>query len=370
MEGGRRVNFSINTIVYFYIFICIALLLFNILYILRSEGKNRNDMRMLKRWNGMLDRILDPECEESADEAHRKLLVRRLRRTDELAAYNGAVEGRLDEPGTREYLDSCYDVFQELALYYGRRPPMERAFFSYLIARYRPVRPGGGGRLPVILLDYMESSTVYCRENVLQALCALGAAGGIEQALRLMNERGWYHHSRMLSDGLTAFRGDRAALAEQLWSICGDWNENLQLAVVQFATNVTDGLKGPFREALRDRETLLEVRFAIIRYFAHYSDPEAKPLLLDMARENSAEGGTAIAACSALARYPGEDTVGVLESALMSPNWYVRRNAASSLVALNGEDAAYAYAERFGDRYALDMLNYVTGRSVKTEVSA
>lgn len=362
-------NFSINTVVYFYIFICIALLLFNILYIFRSERKNRRDAVMTKRWNDFFERELDPDRGEKADD-DRKLLLRKLKKTGELAAFNTALEPRLEDPEARDYLNRCYDVFQELALYYGRRPPMERAFFAYLIAEYRPERPEGDGRLPTILLDYMENSTVYCRENVLHALCALGSGGCIEQALRLMEERGWYHHSRMLSDGLTAFRGDKEALAEQLWNISDRWNENLRLAVVQFATNVTGRLCDSFKKALTNRETPLEVRFAMIRYFARYPDPEAKPILLELARESTAEGGPAIAACSVLAHYPGEDTVEVLENALSSPNWYIRRNAASSLVALNGEDAAYAYVDRVNDRYAKDMLNYVTGRNAKAEVTA
>lgn len=363
-------NFTINTVVYFYIFICIALLLFNILYILRSERKNRRDTVLMKRWNDFFDRELDPDRSVSDEDDNRKQLIRKLKKINELSAFNTALEPRLEDDGTRTYLNGCYDIFQELALYYGRRPPMERAFFAYLIAEYRPERPEGGGRLPTILLEYMENSTVYCRENVLQALCALGSGGCIEQALRLMEERGWYHHSRMLSDGLTAFRGDRAALAEQLWSISDRWNENLRLAVVQFATNVTDRLKGPFRKALSQGDTPLEVRFALIRYFARYPDPEAKPMLLDLAGDSTAEGGPAIAACSVLARYPGEDTVEVLENALRSPNWYIRRNAALSLVAINGKDAAYAYAERVNDRYAKEMLNYVTERNEKAEVTA
>lgn len=362
-------NLSINSVVYFYIFICIALLVFNILYILRSEGQGRREQHRTERWNRLLDRQTDPDCTPKEARAHQALLRRRLRRVPELSAYNAALEGRLGLPETQRYLDAGYESYQELALVYQHRPAMERAFYAYLIARWHPRAADGGGQLPVILLTYLDDSTVYCRENVLQALYALGNAGAVEQALHLFNEQGWYHHERMLSDGLSTFAGDCPALARQLWSISRNWNENLRVAVVQFASNVTDDLKEPFRQALADRGTPLEVRFALIRYFIRRPDPAVKPLLLELAAEDVNGDGPAIAACTALARYPGPDTEAVLDTALRSRNWYVRHNAASSLAALGYAEAAYAAAEANHDRYAKEMLDYVTGRSTHREVT-
>lgn len=356
-------NLSINSVVYFYIFICIALLVFNILYILRTEGRSRAEKRRIRTWKALLER------ERAAGSPSQKclsLLRHRLRRVNELTAFNAALEEMAQDgqgDWLRAFVSACREVFPDLAHHYLHRPAMERAFFAYVIARY----PTGaaGGRLPTVLLEYLEDSTVYCRENVLQALYALGSASGVEQALRLFNERGWYHHSHMLADGLTAFQGDREALAAALWRECRGWDENLQTAVVQFASNVTDAMKEPFRQALAAPETPLEVRFALIRYFTRHPMPAVKPMLLEMVRREADSGDTAIAACSALVRYPGADTEQVLEQALLSRNWYVRHNAASSLLALGDEASAYAAAERVHDRYAKEMLDYVTGRNVR-----
>ena len=358
-------NFSIDSVVYFYIFICIALLIFNILYILRTEGRSRAEKRRIRAWETLLERERaaggpSPRCLDQ--------LRRRLRRVRELTAFNAALES-IAQAGQDDWLQTfvgaCREVFPDLAQRYLHRPSMERAFFAYVISRYPA--GAGGGQLPAVLLEYLEDSTVYCRENVLQALYALGNAGGVEQALRLFNDRGWYHHSHMLSDGLTAFRGDREALAAALWQACQGWDENLQTAVVQFASNVTEKLKEPFCQALAAADTPLEVRFALIRYFTRHPMPEVKPMLLDMVRREADSGDTAIAACSALARYPGQDTEQALEQALLSRNWYVRHNAASSLLALGDEASAYAAAERVHDRYAREMLDYVTGRNVRRE---
>lgn len=355
-------NLSINSVVYFYIFICVALLVFNILYILRTEGRTRKEQRRIRAWEALLER------EIASDGPDRRFLDgarRRLRRVSELTAFNAALEEQADCPARQAFVDGCYDIFPGLALHYQRRPSMERAFFAYVIARYPSEK--GGERLPALLLEFLDNSTVYCRENVLQALYALGSAGGVEQALRLFSERGWYHHSHMLADGLTGFRGDREELAVRLWQESRDWDENMRSAVVQFAANVTDRLQEPFRQTLADPDAPLEVRFAIIRYFTRRVMPEVKPLLLEMVRREMHSGETAIVASSALARYPGDDTLAVLEAALLSRNWYVRHNAAVSLLALGDETSAYEAAERVGDRYAREMLDYVTGKNVRRE---
>ena len=355
-------NFSINSVVYFYDFICIALLVFNVLYILRSGSRSRQEMRRIRAWDAILDREMGSG---GPSEKCLEYMERRLRRVRELTAFNTALEARVSAPcsdAQQTFIDGCYRAFQALALHYLHRPSMERAFFAYVISHYPP--RDGGGQLPARLLEFLDNSTVYCRENVLQALYALGSAGGIEQALRMFNERGWYHHSRMLSDGLSGFRGDRAALAASLWADCREWEENFQIAVIQFASNVTDTMKEPFREALADQSTTVEVRFALIRYFTRHPDERVKPMLLEMVRQELDSGDTAIAACSALAHYPGQDTEKVLERALLSRNWYVRHNAAQSLLALGDEASAYAAAERVNDRYARQMLDYVTGKSV------
>ena len=355
-------NLSINSVVYFYNFICVALLVFNILYILRSGTRSRKELRRAQNWSAILDREIGAG---GPGEKCLEYMGRRLRRVSELTAFNTAMEARMSVPPSPEqqaFIDACYRTFPGLASHYRRRPSMERAFFAYVISRYPP--RDGGGQLPALLLEYMEDSTVYCRENVLQALYALGSAAGIQQALRMLNERGWYHHSHMLADGLAGFRGDKAALAASLWEECREWDENLQVAVVQFASNVTDGMGEPFREALADQRTTIELRFALIRYFARHPDEQVRPLLLEMVRQELDSGETAIVACSALARYPGQDTEEVLEKALMSRNWFVRHNAAQSLLALGDEASAYAAAERVNDRYARQMLDYVTGKNV------
>ena len=216
-------------------------------------------------------------------------------------------------------------------------------------------------QLVELLLDFLDNSTVYCRENVLRALCAMGSAPALEHALARFHEQGWYHQPRLISDGLTAFAGDRAALARRLWDAGAAWDENLRIGIIQFASNLSESFADLFLPALTQKETSSETRFALIRYFQRKPTPAARPILFELALTGKDEGGPAIAACAALARYPGPDTEQVLEDALLSRNWYVRRNAAASLSALGVEAETLTKPRQSGDRYAVEMLTYMAG---------
>lgn len=64
------------------------------------------------------------------------------------------------------------------------------------------------------------------------------------------------------------------------------------------------------------------------------------------------------ACISALAVYPGPQTLEILRKEISSKNWYVRRNAAKSLAVLNTDRDALADILQGNDRYAKEMLEY------------
>lgn len=355
---------SVDSVIYFYMFICIALLVFNVAYIFRSRGHWKSQRKKIEKWENFL---LTDRGTIRAAHARRSGLEKKLVKIDELMAFHSALEPHLEE--VQRYLDRNYDMFLVLAVEYRKRPAMERAFFAHLIAVYHPDRGRRNDRLSEILLQFLDNSTVYCRENVLRALYAMGNAGAVEHALMLMQANGWYHNEKLLSDGLTSFAGDREALVRRLWKARSGWDEQLQTAVVQFATNVSDSMASDFLEALNRRETPEETRFALVRYFQRHRYEEARPALLEMAGRAD-EGGLAIAACAALSKYPGDDTMSVLKQALHSRNWHVRRNAAASLVLLGVSDEDKEELYGSGDRYAGEMLAYMARLRERREAKA
>lgn len=356
-------KFSVNGIISFYMLICLALMSFNILYIARTKHVSRTRSRCQQQWT----EIIAAECTcirngAPPGDRYSEQLVHKLRRIENLMAYHEAVLAvrEQDPDGVQQYLDAYSPVFYQLAVLYRDRPAMERAFLAHVIAVCRPACGHLTGRLTETLLTYFEDSTVFCRENILHALFALGDSGAVKRAFHRMNQQGWFHDSRLLADGLATFNGDRTDLAWQLWEECRQWSEPFQVAVVRFASLLTDSFCAEFLRALQEESTPTEVRFALIRYFQRRPYPAAYPCLMELlTRDQKESGGLAIAAASALVSYPGQETHDALFEALHSRNWYVRKNAAASLTALGSCQEDLVLLRQQGDRYAAEMLEYM-----------
>lgn len=363
----------VNGAIYFYIFICISLLVFNLVYILSSSYLKKSQRRRAAIWRRELNSVLK-NINQGYDvqEDHKIRLKQKLRWTEELIAYNEAIQqiSLRYEDSMKFYFDNCRDVFQILAFDYKKRGAMERGFIAYLISVYYKDLFYKQDILAEILLTYLEDSTVYCRENVLQALYVMGNAAAVERAFALFSEQGWYHYPRLISDGMNLFTGNKESLIRRLWSHMEGWNEELIVALIQFASNVSGEFCEDFLLTLKDYKTPLEIRFALLRYFQRWNYEPAREFIIKSVLENGENyDGLSIVASDVAAQYPGDDTKQALKKAVCSQDWYIRRNAAASLISLGISEEEIYEMRRNGDKYAAEMLNYMIESENKKVVS-
>ena len=361
--------FLIHKIIYLYLFVCVTLLIFNILYILRSDRDKRRSEARTRRWKEELDHTAVYMRERDAVQgSHLKLVVRQLRNTEELIAYYNALfsgQCALNEEELNIYFSACRSIFPELAMLYQKRNSMERAFFAYVVSVCFQYGDNFPDQTSEILLSYLEDSTIYCRERVLEALYSIGDSQAVEQAFEYISAREWYHNSRLISDGLQKFRGDKRELVLRLWKHYGEWEEEVMIGVLQFATNVSGSFRKEFYQELTDPNVPSEIRLALMRYFRRYPDQKSEEYLIKLlCRLGKESDAFSIVAASALSSFPSENVKAALKKAMHDQNWYVRRNAAMSLqrIGITKQDEEEIRESR--DRYACEMLDYIVGKEL------
>ena len=350
---------SINALIYIYMLICFSLLLYNIIYIIKSYISKKLMKKRSFYWKGeILKQISFLQKQENVEESHLRKLERKLSKTEELIAYVDALDS-LNEHDTFEiYLQNTFVAQQTLALKYAKKDSMNRAFFAYTISKYPSCNGEKFRPIMRILISYLDNSTVYCRENSLKALCALGNIQAVENALQILNDYHWFHHKKLLSDGLATFRGDKEKLMEVLWKHINDWDENIMISVVQFITICGGQYQEVFFPMLLSDNTSIEIRLGIMRYYRRYFYEPVREILYSFLQDDNIDENLIIVAAIVLDRYPGEETIDILKEALHHHNWYVRRNAASSLYNLGVELDTLDNILNGDDRYAKDILNY------------
>lgn len=167
----------VQILIYVYLGICAGMILFNIATALLSRRREHRSFRDGIRLELTVSQELDRLAETgTVSERHLRFMERRLRRVNGMAAFDAALEClcvRRPEL-TRSYLTALNGVMIALAEDYCRRDEIEAAYFPYIIRKYRLLDGQENEALKTMLLDLLHESSIYCRENAMQALYTAG----------------------------------------------------------------------------------------------------------------------------------------------------------------------------------------------------
>ena len=349
---------KVEVLIYAYLAVCAAMIGFNIvcIFVFRIRDKR------LKRYSRRFVKIVRESIEnQTVTENHFKFLSKKLKKIGNLMAFDKTLEELFekDPEQTRDYLEQLLPVFTSLTLEYKKKSEIQAAYFPYIIHKYKVFRGRPVNEVMDAMLELVHSPSLYVRENALQAIYSIGNVECTINALWILNESSYYHHPKMITDGLLDFSGDTVQLGERLWDNFDRFSNRMQRVIVDYFRFFSPDHQERILELLTSGRADDEVSYSCIRYLGKYAYPPAYSALLDIIEKYQHDQWiyTAIAA-SALAGYPGERTVAVLKELLHSPNWHIRFNASQSLMALGlyYTDMIEVFEGR--DRYAGEIMRY------------
>lgn len=360
---------KIEILVYAYLAVCTAMIGFNIVCIFLFS---RNDRETEESRLYYIDLIKSQFGKTVLDDQHRLLMLKRLTHVRELTAFDKSLEILYKEYPDEifEYLRKMEFVFTTLANRYSHRDELQMAYFPYIIARYRLFYGEDLPQINAIMVDLLEKPSVYCRENALNAIYSMGISQNVADALKIVDNSGFYHNKKLLTDGLMSFAGDKNELNELLWEHLEDYSTNIQQAILDYIRFSSGDFQERMLQLLKeDRDS--EIHFCAIRYLGRYPyEPAYEQLMKYAEHEDEMHWEYTSITCFALASYPGERTVEVLKKNLSSRNWYVRLNASQALESLGLEYADFIDIFEGNDRYAGEMMRYRFDRKKLMERSA
>lgn len=297
----------IETLLYVYLFICSGMIVFNIITAIVLKRRDRRTVRASARFRQhILQQIERINTGQQVERRHKKYLSRQLTRTGNMIAFDKMLEDLYwEEPRqATEYLSQLGGVIVYLTIRYGRKDRIEAAYFPYIIKKYHLIenRPFSG--VVDAMYTLLRESSIYCRENAMQALYTTGDCDCIMKALKILDGGESFFHEKLLADGLLEFTGDHEALGRY-----------------------------PYGPAY---ETLLELAEC----------------------RNDARWEYAAIASTALCAYPGDETIERLKRNLYSRNWYIRFNASKSLERMGLTYLDLIDVMEGHDRYATEILRY------------
>ena len=353
---------NIQVLIYAYLFICAAMILFNIIsaFVFQERGKRVEKVSFEFRVHieRQLNRIASGEFME---QAHKEELVKVLHKTGNMIAFDETMDLLVQKypRESKTYFSEIHMVFLELTEYYHSKDPVTVAFFAHILGKYRILKGTSDGVLIRKLFQLLCSESLYIRENALYAIYGSGEYKNVVEALLCVDRCKLFHHTKLLTDRLLTFEGDRNRLAKALWRSFEAFSIKYQVVILEYIRFGDVDMREPMLELMRNNSRDDEIRYSCIRYFGKYFYEKAHPLLIEFL-ENTKQYRweySAIAARS-LALYPKDRTVTALKRSLNNPNWHVRNNAAISLQRFNLPFTEYLDILEGNDRYAREIMQY------------
>ena len=347
-----------EVLIYAYLAVCAAMIGFNIACIFVFRAKNKRLNHYSQRFIRIVRQVI---ADRTVTEDHCKYLSRKLKKINNLMAFDKTLDALFAQnpEKIKDYIRQLSPVFIYLTLEYKKKSKIQAAYFPYIIKKYKILQGQPIGIVMDILLELVHSPSLYVRENALQAIYSIGSVECTMNALWILNESTYYHHPKMITDGLLNFSGDTKQLAERLWDNLHRFSKKMQRVIVDYFRFSSSDHQKRILELLTSHGVDDEVAYSCIRYLGKYAYPPAYPVLTDIVEKYQHDQWiyTSITA-SALSGYPGERTVAILKELLHSPNWHVRSNASQSLMAvgLYYTDIIDVFEGR--DRYAGEIMRY------------
>lgn len=348
----------VQSLIYIYLSVCVAMIIFNVVCIYVFH---RRDKKLMKRSESFIEMVEEQIEAGEVDEKHRKQLTCKLTKINNLMAFEETLDRIYeDKPDAiRAYIEALTPVFVYLTVEYTKKNKLKAAYFTYLIRKYGILRGQSISIVIRTMLTLVKDESLYCRENALQALYAIGDADSILEALKILDNNSLHHYSKMLTDGLLRFSGDYEKLDLRLWREYPKFSTGMKLVILNYFRFSGRALyHEQFLRLMTEPGQNDEIVFSCIRYFGRHAYEPALPFLYEYARVGDGKWEYAAISASALATYPNLKTIALLKDLLCNRNWYVRYNAAESLerIGLSYDELIDVFEGR--DRYAAEMLRY------------
>lgn len=297
---------------------------------------------------------------------------RKLRQVKQLQQFTAAVATYLKGPHQakiQEMVNANMPSWLDLGRYYARKSSVEKAYYAALCSRLPQISLDHQDKLIHLLLPFLDDPSIYCKENVLKALCNFGQAEPIIETLMILSEKNYYHNQRLVSDGLLTYTGDRLELIELLYKNLFCFSTDYQVAIINYFNlePAAEILDKQLITLLEQADQQVDISCAVLRYYTKHPVQDYLPIFLtwlQTSEDQNSEWQSRSVAASTLARYPGPATEAALITALYSNYWYVRKNAAQALWTLQVPIERLSEVFASDDPYAKDQLVAHYGKQV------
>lgn len=357
----------ISVFLFLSLLLSLFMILFTIFYQRYLKRKQSRSSRESRLWSDFFDTQVLGDQAISEDNLN-KYIYKRLRHIDEMVVFVSVIYEYLNNnqpehsQAIEQFTQQIYPSWLKLGKYYLRKNNMQKAYFAYASSQL-PFKPlvNDSSELELLLLDILQSRSVYCKYQAFNALYQLGQIDSVVKGVSLqVKTKGLKLHHKLITDGLLTFNGDKEQLTLALFHQFDQLDTAYQTSLIDYARLAgQNNLDESLIPLLKNQQTHTDVICSTLRYYQQNPSQLAYPYIIEWADKRTNPNWESVAvATTTLTSYPGEETTDILLQNINSREWYVRRNAAQAIQKLNMSREILDSILSGDDQYAKEQLIY------------
>lgn len=244
-------------------------------------------------------------------------------------------------------------LFETLINYYSNKDSIYKIYYAYILG----VIGNNTKKINDFLLEVVILDSIYASKNAIDALNKIGDISSIIDAFILVSSNNISLSNRLMFSSLSNYNGDKEQLCKIAYQNFKSFNEEVKISFINYFSKTNYDVKDGLLKTLQLRKIDKELELAIIRYFKENRSDDACKLFINRLNDdyyNDFEYEVVL--IQTLSSYNDEEVVTAIMNKIISPNYYVRKNAAYALNKLVNVNLL----KNINDNYAKEMLDYVS----------
>ena len=212
------------------------------------------------------------------------------------------------------------------------------------------------------LLKLVIVDSIYANKNALDALNKIKDIDSIIEAFKQISFNNINLSNRLMFSALNKYNGNKNNLCKKAYQNFKNFNEEVKISFINYFAKNNYDIKEELVKSLKSKKIDKELELAIIRYFKINKSNDALELFINRLNDNYySDFEYEVVLIQTLSNYSDEKVVNAIMNKIISPNYYVRKNAAIALNKLVNVNLL----KSINDKYAKEMLDYIS----KTEIN-
>ncbi len=306
------------------------LLIFNLIFIFIKRLKNSR----LYHENNKLESILKTELDNYNPNKGLSTELKEILRNKTSSTKNLIiVQNEFEKP--RKYRKQLKDearpyVFNQINNY-QKANDYEQAYYAYVISTFDYEELELKDKFYVDFLRFLDSKSLYVYSNAMDAIYKFADPHIMSIAIKKIDEREGFYHSKLFVDGLLDFKGDVEVLHNMLIGKFYNYSGRMHKSLIDYFRIKDVDIKEFALKIIEERKLDDEVIYSAMRYFRKNPNEESKNIFIEILKNDENFWIDQLLAIQSLESYKDPLVRSLIKDKITSENWNIRTNSIAYL---------------------------------------